>query len=188
MVEAGQTVSGGQPILAVGAATSGFVLRVGLADRDVVRIAPGDSASVVLHALPATPIPARVVEVAGAASPQTGTYAVELQLSPDAKEVRREQIRSGFTGTAELFPRVNADHVRLPTKAMVEGNGRTGVLFVFDPDGHDSTGVARRQTVTVDGFWENDMAVRGIEPGTPVIVRGATDLRDQDPVRLVARP
>ena len=132
MAEAGQTVGGGQPILRLGAASSGFVLRVGLPDRDVVRVAPGDSASVQLDVFPEQPVSGRISEVAGAVTPQTGTYEVEVRLNTSDLGPSAQQLRSGFTGTAELFPTGGADFVMLPAVALVEGDGKEGVVFVLN--------------------------------------------------------
>jgi len=183
MAEAGQTVSGGQPILALGASASGFVLRAGLPDRDVVQVAVGDSASVVLQALPGRPVPARVTEVAGAVTPQTGTYEVELRLDLSEAGDLADRLRSGFTGTAELFPRVDADYVTLPAQAVVEGRDREAVIYRLD-DGRDPA-EARRETVVLVGFRGDRVAVRGLPPGTPVVTAGAAQLRDRTAVRVV---
>lgn len=195
MAEAGQTVSGGQPILRLGAASSGFVLRVGLPDREVVRVAPGDSASVVLDVFRNQPVPGRITEVAGAVTPQTGTYEVEVRLNTQTLGARAQQLRSGFTGTVELFPAGGADFVMLPADALVEGDGEEGIVFVVNKtyetnESADSiqseASTAKRTVIQVEGFQQDKIAVRGISAGTPVIVRGAASLRDGDSVRVVS--
>jgi membrane fusion protein, multidrug efflux system len=191
MAEAGQTVSGGQPILRLGAASSGFVLRVGLPDREVVRVGPGDSASVQLDVFPGQRVSGRISEVAGAVTPQTGTYEVEVRLNTRELGPRARQLRSGFTGTVELFPAGGADFVMLPARALVEGDGNEGVVFIMNKtnESADSTdasaSTAKRMVVQVEGFRQDEIAVRGISAGTPVIVRGAASLRDGEPVRAV---
>jgi membrane fusion protein, multidrug efflux system len=181
--EAGQTVSGGQPILALGASASGFVLRAGLPDRDVVQVATGDSASVVLQAMPGRRIPARVTEVAGAVTPQTGTYEVELRLDLSETGDLTDRLRSGFTGTAEIVPRADADYVTLPAQAVVEGRDREAVIYRIETGSDPAK--AHRETVVLVGFQGDRVAVRGLAPGTPVVTAGAAQLRDRAAVRVV---
>ncbi|HHP7239723.1 efflux RND transporter periplasmic adaptor subunit [Longibacter sp.] len=183
MVEAGETVSGGQPILALGADASGFVLRVGLPDEDIVMLTPGDSASVRLRAFGDRSFPARVTEIAGAASRPAGTFNVELRIDRTLPDRFKDRLRSGFTGTADIFPKTPTDHVLLPASALVEGDGRTGIVFEV-ADARDSVGTAQRRQVDLVGFEGSHVAIRGLDAGTPVITRGGPGLRDGDAVRL----
>lgn len=185
MAEAGETVAGGQPILAVGADAAGFVMRVGLSDEDVVRLATGDSASVRLRAFPGHSLPARVTEIAGSASRPAGTFNVELRIDRGPSDRVMDRLRSGFTGTAEVFPKTGGDHVLLPASALVEGDGRAAVVVVVD-ETSDSEWTARRQEVELIGFHGSNLAVRGLAVGTSVVTSGASGLRDGDSVRLPA--
>ena len=82
----------------------------------------------------------------------------------------------------------------LPASALVEGDGKEGVVFVLNRthetnESADSTdasaSTAKRMVVQVEGFRQDEIAVRGISAGTPVIVRGAASLRDGEAVRVV---
>src|SRR5215207_5630312 len=94
--EPGQTLSSGAPVLVVGGTTGGTVLRVGLADRDVVRVRVGSPATVRLDAFPGRVITGHVRQIAGAATPGTGTYAVEVALD-DATG-----LSAGLIGSASI--------------------------------------------------------------------------------------
>jgi RND family efflux transporter MFP subunit len=78
--EPGELVAPGAQILVLGSNARGAVVRVGLADRDVVRVRRGDRASVRFDALPDREFAGVVAEIAAAADPLTGTYRVEVSI------------------------------------------------------------------------------------------------------------
>ncbi|MGH7672971.1 MAG: efflux RND transporter periplasmic adaptor subunit, partial [Gemmatimonadales bacterium] len=78
--ESGELVPPGATVLVLGSDARGKVVRAGLADRDVVRLRRGDSATVRFAALPGRVFAGRVTEIAAAADPLTGTYRVEVAL------------------------------------------------------------------------------------------------------------
>lgn len=190
--EDGQTISPGAPVFVLGATGRGFILRSGLAGRDVVRVSLGDSATVTLHALPDTTFAATVTEIADAATPQTGTYEVELRLdAPSAASADR--LKSGFVGAVRVIPRGPARHVSIPARAIAEGRGRSAVVYTVDAPSSASSGAtasdtlttARRRTVTLLALRDSTAAVQGLAPGTPVITAGTATLspRSTAPIR-----
>ena len=73
MIEVSQFTSAGVPAFRFGVVTSGWVLRIGVADRQVVRVALGDSAQVTVSALEGRVITGRVTEISAAADPRSGS-------------------------------------------------------------------------------------------------------------------
>src|SRR5262249_7984151 len=69
----GELVASGTPVLTLASAARGAVLRVGLPDRDVVRVRAGNPAAVRFDAYPDRVFAGRVREIAAAATPGTGT-------------------------------------------------------------------------------------------------------------------
>ena len=176
--EAGEVVAPGRPILTLGASSRGWVVRVGLAARDVVRLAVGDSAQVTFDAHPNRPVAARVTEIADAADPQTGTFEVELTVG-----VTDLPLKSGFIAAARLQPSAAVEYVEVPAAALVEGDGRDGVVFTVD-----STTEAEVQRTPVRIAEMLDATVvldRGLAPGTRVVTTGAVGLRDGEAVQVV---
>lgn len=177
MAEPQQVVAAGAPILVVRSAQRGIVLRAGLPDRDAVRVRIGDPATVTFDALPGERYDAHVTQRASAASPQSGTYDVEVTL-----ERRAEQLASGLVGRAEIRTRGAGLQPMVPLEALVEADGDSALLFVV-AEGADR-GTRRRVRV---GPVVGDQVViaSGVRAGEQVVVRGAAFLDDS--TRLTVR-
>ena len=163
----GELVSPGTTVLVLGSAARGTVLRVGLADRDVVRIQKGDPATVRFDALPGRDFAGTVSEIAAAADPQTGTYRVEVQLPGAAG------MASGLVGQVEIRPRAVRPVMLVPIEALVEADGSRGIVFVMQE------GRAARREVTIAFLAGDRVALAGgLVAGDDVITTGAAYLED----------
>lgn len=172
----GETVGPGTPILALGSSRRGAVLRVGLADRDVVRLHIGDRATARFDALPGRTFEGTVTEIGAAATPGTGTYAVEIAL-PGATG-----LSAGMVGRAEISPAAGMPTAVVPVEAMLEADGDEATVFVLSEDGRR----AQRRTVTVALLDGGLVAVsRGLEGARSVVTDGAAWLTDGDAVRVI---
>lgn len=170
--EPGQLVGPGEPVLVVGSSESGWVVRVGLADRDVVRVARGDRATVALAALPSVEIPAQVTQIAETADPTTGTFEVELQLLTAGSEARG-RIKSGFVARATLAPEASGTTPTVPVEALVRADGRDGLVYGVEPE----TGRFWPVPIAIGGFDGDRLVVReGLEEVAWVITDGADRL------------
>lgn len=177
LAEERETVAPGTPVLVLGARDTGYVLRVALADRDVVSVAEGDRATVVTDAHPGSEIPARVSEVSAAADPRSGLFPVELALEPG--DLR---LASGMLARARIAPAPAAARALtyVPVAAVVEGDGQRAVVYVPSGD------TVRRREVQVAFLVPGQVALAaGLEPGERVVTEGALYLGDGDRVRIV---
>lgn len=173
----GELVSPGTPILVLGSAARGTVLRVGLADRDVVRVRRGDPATVRFDALPGRELAGTVSEIAPAADPHTGTYRVEVRL-PDATG-----LASGLVGQVEIRPRAVRPVMMVPIEALVEADGSRGTVFVL------KDGRAERREVTIAFLAGERVALAGgVAAGEQVITAGAAYLQNGAAVQVRERP
>jgi RND family efflux transporter MFP subunit len=184
LAEAGELVAPGQPVLVLSGESSGWVVRVGLADRDIVRVAPGDRATVELAAYPGVTFTAAVDEIASAASPPVGTYEVELALvlPPDGP-----QPLTGLVAGIEIDPTGGGGKAGPPEVAFVpaaslrDGDGRTAAVWV--PKGAD--GVERR-VVTIAFFAGDRVAIaNGLDGADRVITDGAAYLGAASTIAVV---
>jgi RND family efflux transporter MFP subunit len=174
--EPGETVPPGAPILLFGSDARGRVLRVGLSDRDLVRVARGDPAVVRFEALPGREITGQVADISAAAQMGTGTYGVEIAL------VGGGELANGFVGTAEIIPQGRTSAARVPIEAIIEADGDRGVVFTLSADG----GHAERREVTIAFIDGTDVAVSGgLEGAVSVITDGAPYLEDGAPVTVL---
>lgn len=178
--EARETVAPGQPVLVVGRADRGWVLRAGLSDRDAVRVRPGAAASVTLDAWPGQRLAGRVRTVAAASDPRTGTVEVEVALPASGL-----RLVSGLVGRVTLAPaaaRARAATLTAPLGALLEGNAGSAHVFVLAADGRH----VERRTVRT-GTLEADRIeiLAGLAPGEQVVSEGAAWLNHGDAVRIL---
>ena len=172
--EPGQTLAAGAPVVVVGGTTGGMVLRVGLADRDVVRVRIGTPATVRLDAFPGRELTGRVRQIAGAATPGTGTYPVEVALD-DASG-----LTAGLIGTATIAAAGRGTLPTVPVDALLEADGDRASVFVVHGDR------ARRRAVRVATIQDGRVAVReGLDGASSVVVAGAPYLSDGAAVRVL---
>ena len=179
-VNPGAQVSPGTQIVLFGSAARGAVVRVGLADRDVVRVREGDAADVEFDALSGREFSGRVRQVGASADPRTGTYAVEIALNG------AETLPSGLVGRVKIAARgsVRAGNTSgvtaIPAEALVQGAGDTGVVFVF----RASDARALRRSVQLVGVDGDRVLVRGLDGVSSVVAAGAAWLKDSARVEV----
>jgi len=179
-VEAGQLVSANSTVIVLRTDRRGLVLRAAAADRDAVRIKQGESASVSFDAFPGERFAGRVERVGFAATPTTGTYEVEIAVTPGAT-----RLASGLIGRASLSPRSVAgkELPLIPAEALLEVDGDAATVFVLDDAGR----AVRRLTVRV-AFLDGPMAAiaAGLPSGARVVTAGATRVADGSMVTVIA--
>jgi multidrug efflux system membrane fusion protein len=182
LVEDGELVQAGQPVVVLGATQSGWVVRVGFADRDAVRIESGAAAEVTFDAFPGRIFRGRVTRVGAAADRLTGTFEIEVEVQPDGVRFARGLVGKVALPLAQPAG-VTEDSTVVPVAALVEADGPRGVVYVIDRQ-HN---VARRKDVTLGPLLGEQVVVTaGLEVGEPVITDGAAWLTDGRAVREVA--
>lgn len=174
--EPGELASPGEPILVVASGHRGYVLRVGLADRDAVRVRRGDPARVHFDAFPGEWFEGRVREIGGAAQEGTGTYTVEISLPPNARLV------TGLIGTAEIAAASEGRHPLVPVEALLEADGERGIVFTLAPDGRT---VERKEVRLSRVIGDRVVIAEGLDADGMVITAGAAYLRDGQAVEVV---
>ena len=175
LAEPGEIVAPGRPVLRVSGEGRGFVVRVALADRDVLGLERGTPATVALDAASGRPLHGRVSEIARAAGRGTGTYLVEVALaSADATG-----LLSGLTAKVEIARTLDAEGA-VPLAAVVDGDGEAGAVFTVEQ------GVARRRPVRI-AFLHGDRAVlsSGLAGVGAVVTDGAPRLVQGTRVKVV---
>jgi len=118
-----------------------------------------------------TPIEGTVVEMAPVASPASRTFLVKLDLPPT------EGARSGQFGRV-LVPTGESQTIRVPAAAVIS---RGQMETVFVAAGNRAQLRIVRSGKRTDGEIE---LLSGISPGESVVVEGADQLRDGQPITL----
>jgi RND family efflux transporter MFP subunit len=161
-VERGQIVGSGTPVVVIGEATSGFVMRVNLTDREISQVVLGSNAQVRLQAISSDLLTGRIIEIGGQADPFTGTYLVEIGL-PD-----HPGLKSGLIGSAHIPTSSRQSRIlSVPSTAMFSVRAGEGFVYVFKPETHC---VALRK-VTIGELSDGSVGVTaGVEVGEMVAV------------------
>jgi RND family efflux transporter MFP subunit len=187
--EPGQVVEPGKPVLSVRRNGRGMVVRLGLPDRDAVRVRIGDQADVRFDAIAGQHFAARVTERAASATPGSGDYAVEVTLSDAANT-----LPTGLVAHVELRPGMrsgiaSASKVVVPLDALVDADADSAAVFVLRADGNS---VSRRPLKLTDVAEALQTAqvpvVRGLDGTETVVTAGMSRLIDGAKVRVITTP
>jgi RND family efflux transporter MFP subunit len=176
LAEPQELVPAGQPVLVLGAQDSGYVVRAGLSDRELVQVQPGDSVAVHLDAYAGTALSARVTRIGAAADERSGLFEIEAQLQSPPPGVA-----AGMVARLSITPRgaAAAPLVWVPVAAVLEGNGNKASVFVIK-DHKAQRRAVQVAFITADGVALHD----GVSAGESVAAAGAAYLKDGDTVQL----
>lgn len=181
LAEPDQTVAAGQPVLGFADDQSGWLVRAALSARDVMRIAPGDRATVIPSGAADATFTAIVSRIS--AGSDELTHTVEVELTPDSPlDVR---LRSGFVVRVIIQPSPGPERAHVTASSLVEGQGRAAHLFLLREE--DST--VQRVEVLVDELsGARAFLSTPLPAGAKVVTRGAEFLRDRESVEVVESP
>jgi membrane fusion protein, multidrug efflux system len=207
LAEENELIGPGMPAFLFGTDGSERVVKAGAADRDAVRIAPGDSASVRFDAFPGETFASTVRTVSGAPDPMSGLFEVELSFpipssrhtprnltvpipsprnTPRDPALRRaaHPFVDGLMADVDIFPSQKREAWAVPVEALAEADGDRGAVYTVSAD---STAV--RVPVAI-GFLSGGSAAifSGLESVGSIVTEGAAYLTDGTPVRVVAGP
>lgn len=178
----GELAAPGLPVLALqGTGPADWIARLGLPDKDRVRLRPGDGAEIRLDAYPGAVFKGKISLIAPVADPMSGLYSVEVKLEPKGKA-----LASGMFAKAELYPRnataAGSSTVMIPIEAVIEGDGKRAFVFVPGEDGNSV-----RKIPVLIGELTNTHAliVQGLEGVEAVITAGSPYLNERSKIRVV---
>lgn len=156
----------------------GFVLKVSVADRDVIHLKYNDKATIAFDAYPGREIEARVSEIAEGADPRTGSFEVELSIVNN-----NLVLKNGFIGKATMYPSGQAEYYKIAMDALVEGYENKANIFIPSSDGSK----AEKRSVSplyigTDYFTISTDQLQGV---SEVITSGAAYLQDGETINVV---
>jgi membrane fusion protein (multidrug efflux system) len=148
---------------------------VELPERDLAVVREGLLAEVSVDAFPGVSFPGRVVRVAPFVAPDTGTFAVRVELDPDATG----RLRPGLFSRVRLVVDRRDDVLVVPRRALlVDGDG--DVVYVV------RDGQARAAPLELGHADGDRVEVRsGVAEGDRVVVLGQDSLAPGTPVRVI---
>jgi membrane fusion protein, multidrug efflux system len=179
LAEANEVVQPGQTVLVLGGANRGWVVRVGLADRDAVRMHLGDKARVEFDAWPGQVFVGRVSNISSAADSATGTFTVEVQL-----EAGGARFVQGLVAKVGLTPQETGQVQVIPVQALLEANDKEAGVFVLDESGQK----VHRVSIQIGRMNSGRIEVlKGLSTGAQVVTDGAAFLENGEKVRVAAQ-
>ena len=130
-----------------------------------------------LEILELTMVPRSVSEIAEAADPTSGTFEVEVSVA-DADRL----LKAGFIARVDLLPSDTEPLFFIPIEALVEGDGRDGIVYAVEP----ASQTARRMPVRIAEILGNEVAVTaGLDSVAAVVTEGAPYLSDGARIQVV---
>ena len=167
----GELASSGSPILFLNAvsASSKWILKIGLSDKEWSAIEIGNKAMVKFDAFPSRRFNGVITKKSIAADAASGSFQVELKV-----EFGKELPAIGMFGTAEISPCHSSLGFSIPYEALVEANGKKGFVFVSD----DKRTVTKC-TVTISGISNNVVYLQdGLQGHAYIITSGSPYLNE----------
>lgn len=177
----GELAAPGLPVLALhGTGPADWIARLGLPDKDRVRLRPGDRAEVRLDAYAGEAFQGKISLISPTADPMSGLYTVEVNL-----EAKGKPLASGMFAKAELYPRTPgnaAGSVMIPIEAVIEGDGKRA--FVFVP-GADSISVRKIPILIGELTNTHALVIQGLDGVEAVITAGSPYLTERSRIVIV---
>lgn len=172
-VERGQIVNAGQPVMAMGVAGPGVIVRASVASGEVSRINVGAAADVLVRGRER--FAGKVARISPKSTDGMGSFEIEVQVEAPG-DLRSGEVAEVFMATGasvETTPRFV-----VPAIALIDARADQGMVFVIDSEGR-----ARRRAIQTEGLVDGGViVVDGLVEGDVVISRGASMLRDGDAV------
>lgn len=170
LAEPNQVVGAAAPVLVLGEAGAGYVLRAPINDRVAAQLTLGLPAEVRFEALGGAKLSGRIVEIGAKADRSTGTFDIEIALPPDPR------LKSGMVGTASIIGSSGAEPpaVMVPASALIAPRAGEAIVYVLGPGNR-----AVRRTIQIGETGDNGVEVRGgLNAGEAVILSNLDRLRN----------
>lgn len=176
-VESNELIQSGQPVFLLAASKQGSVVRVGLIDRDIVKVGIGDPVEIFLDAYPGRTFTGAVSEVALSTVSNAGTFEVEILIDDQGFA-----LRSGLIARVEITPVTGDLQYYIPIEAVFKADNGFARVFVLD----ESKRKVNEVSVEIVEFLEDEVAVRGSLKASDMVIKlGAPYLSDGSPVSVV---
>lgn len=177
LMNEGELAGPGTPIFVINEAiSSDWVVRVGVSDRDWAALRVGNKATVTFDAYPNQIFTSRISKLADYADPMSGTFEVEITVSP----LSNTRFVSGMYAHVKMTPTTASTMTVVPIEALVEGNGTEGVVFA--PNG--SGGVVR-VPIKIAYIGGREIGVSGLEHINEVVTEGSSYLTEKSKIKVV---
>jgi RND family efflux transporter MFP subunit len=174
--EQGELIVPFSPAFILGTGTDAFIVNIGLADKDIVKLKIGDKAKVILDAYPDDVFVGKISQIAQTINPSTGTYEVEVELVPNGKK-----LISGFVAKANLTPSTTNTSLVIPISALVEADAEKAFVFVYN----NGKKTVSKRAITIGKLSGSNVQVKsGLTQGEQIVTRGSGFVVDGEMVTI----
>lgn len=175
LAETNEVIGAGHPVILFASTESDWVVRTTLTDKDIVKLALGDSGRVYMDAFPNSLFRGKIIELGSVADPVTGTYEAELLIPKSLS-----QFRTGFICRVELYPAEMSRSLVVPIEALVDASDRSAYVFVYEQ------GMALKRRLRIGAILNEQVEVlEGLSEGELVITEGSGFLGNDEQVNAV---
>lgn len=177
-VERGQTVTQGQAILQLGEDRTGVIVRAQFSSVEVTQVHVGDVAQISIQGRESRT--GKVSQISPKMAAGMGSFEVEVRFD-DAIDLRSGEVAEVLIATTDAAGAKPAIPTFLiPAISLIDARADQGIVYVVGEDGF-----AKRRAVQTEGVTDGGVVViAGLQPGEAVITRGASMVRDGDPVSV----
>ena len=176
-LEVNEQMASGQTAFVLAASDKGWVIRLGVTDKQRLMLQLDDPAAISFDAYPGVTFEGRVAELAAAADDVKGTFEVELALAPG-----KLPLLSGMVSRIVLTPSQTRNVALINLNAVVAAEQSRVQVYVFEPEAEQ---VALRELQLAWLDQEHIAVSDGLRAGELVVVEGAPYLQPGRPVTLV---
>lgn len=176
--ERGQVVNPGEPVLWLGEAGAGVIVRASVTASEAANLIVNAPATIAIRNR--DDLTGKVARISPVSAGAAGVFEVEISVdNPDG-------LRSGEVGDVTIQTDAESttrNSYRVPALSLIDARADQGVVYVID-----DRQIARKRAVETGGVDADGVVIlSGLEPGDRVVSRGAALIRDADPVTIVGQ-
>ena len=175
--EHGQVVNPGEPVLWLGEARAGVIVRASVTASEAANLKVGAPSTIFIRER--EPLAGKVARISPVSAGAAGVFEVEIAIAePDG--LRNGEVAEVSIAAAEGEQATQLSY-RVPALSLIDARADQGVVYVIDEQN-----IARRRPVETGGVDADGVVIlSGLAPGDRVVSRGAALIRDGDPVTIV---
>jgi RND family efflux transporter MFP subunit len=174
----GELAGSGSPVLFTNAlsASSKWILKVGLSDKEWSAIEVGNKANVLVDAFPGKLFKGVISKKSVSADAASGSFQAELEV-----DFGQLQPAIGMFGTAAIVVSHSSVGFSIPYEALLEANGKKGFVFVSD-----DKKTVKKIPVTISSISNNVVYIEdGLQGHLWVVTAGSPYLNDKSTINPV---
>ncbi|HBS87369.1 MAG: hypothetical protein A2W91_13980 [Bacteroidetes bacterium GWF2_38_335] len=177
IAEENEVIGAGYPVFLFGSTENDWVIRISVADKDVIKINYNDSANIQFDAYPGKLFNGRVTEIGTSSDPYTGTFEIEITLSET-----KENLASGFIGKVDIITSIKDKVVKIPVRSLVEADEKTASLFLLN---ENKAELHKAGIISITRDYILAIPDEKLKEGAIIITEGAGFVRNKAKVEVV---